>query len=242
MRKIIVDQEVFNRFPGFNRGIIVIENLENHGTNPEIQKMLQEEMEKMAVEGEQILQSEFLKVWDDVYIKFGANPNKFPPSIKSLIKRVLKGGQIPFINSVVALFNIISLKYLIPCGGDDVESILGNLKLGIASGNENFTSLGSTELEHPDNEEIIYFDTVSNNVMCRRWNWRNGDFSKITTDTKKIVINVDGIGLPAQAGPASEALIIQTRDELALLLEKYCGAKCQTDLLNAEKSEVEISL
>ena len=250
MRKIIVDKEIFEKFPGFNRGIIVIENLENGSTpltinsNIEIQKMLSEQMEQRAKEGESVLQSEFIKAWDEVYVGFGANPNKFPPSIKSLLKRVSKGGQIPFINSVVALFNIISLKYLIPCGGDDVDTIKGNLKLGIAKGDENFTSLGSTELEHPDVGEIIYFDDVTNNVMCRRWSWRNGDFSKITTETKKIIINVDGIGpasAEASAGkPAS--LIVSARDELASMLEKYCGAKIQTDLLNAEKNEIEIEL
>ena len=236
MRKIIVDKEVFEKFPGFNRGIIVIENLENKDAESEIQKMLDEQMQKRAGDGEGVLQSEFIKAWDDIYVKFGANPNKFPPSIKSLLKRVSKGGQIPFINSVVALFNIISLKYLIPCGGDDVDTIKGNLKLGIAKGDENFTSLGSTELEHPDLGEIIYFDEATKNVMCRRWNWRNGDFSKITTSTKKIVINVDGIG------PANETLIVEARNELADLLTKYCGAKCQTDLLNSEKSEIEIAL
>jgi DNA/RNA-binding domain of Phe-tRNA-synthetase-like protein len=236
MRKIIIDKEIFNRFPGFNRGIIVIENLENKNEDAEIQKMLQEEMRKRAGEGEQVLQSEFIKTWDDIYIEFGANPNKFPPSIKSLLKRVSKGGQIPFINSAVALFNIISLKYLIPCGGDDVDTIKGNLKLGIASGDENFTSLGSAEPEHPDSDEIIYFDEKTENVMCRRWNWRNGDFSKITTGTKKIVINVDGIG------PADESLITKARDELSELLTKYCSAKCRTDLLNREKLETEIEL
>jgi lysyl-tRNA synthetase class 2 len=236
MRKIIIDKEIFNRFPGFNRGIIVIDNLVNKNADADIEKMLNEEMKKRAGEGEQILQSEFIKAWDDIYIQFGTNPNKFPPSIKSLLKRVSKGGTIPFINSVVALFNIISLKYLIPCGGDDVETIKGDLKLGIAMGEENFTSIGSTELEHPEVGEIIYFDTASQNVMCRRWNWRNGDFSKITTETKKIVINVDGIG------PADEKLIVSARDELAELLSKYCGAKVMTDLLNAEKSEIEVEL
>jgi DNA/RNA-binding domain of Phe-tRNA-synthetase-like protein len=236
MRKIIIEKEIFEKFADFKRGIIVIENLENKNADAEIQKMLDEEVGNVAKTGESVLQSEFIKAWDDVYLQFGANPNKFPPSIKSLLKRVSKGGTIPFINSVVALFNIISLKYLVPCGGDDTETIKGNLKLGIATGSENFTSLGSVELENPEIGEVIYFDDATNDVMCRRWNWRNGDFSKITTETKKIVINIDGIG------PADESLIVKARDELAELLSKYCGAQCQTDLLNAEKNEIEISL
>lgn len=234
MRKIIIEKEIFEKFLDFKRGVIIIENLENKSEDAEIQKMLTEQMEKRAGEGESVLQSEFIKVWDDTYTQFGTNPNKFPPSIKSLLKRVSKGGQIPFINSVVALFNIISLKYLIPCGGDDVDTIKGNLKLGIATGDENFTSLGSTELEHPEVGEVIYFDDETKNVMCRRWSWRNGDFSKITTDTKKIVINVDGI--------VDVQTVISARDELKDLLEKYCNAKCQTDLLSKEKTELEIDL
>lgn len=248
MRKIIIEKEIFEKFPDFKRGIIVIENLENDSTgsagslqdplttseNAEIQKMLDEEVGKRL--NMNFAENEFIKAWDEIYVKFGANPNKFPPSIKSLLKRVSKGGTIPFINSAVALFNIISLKYLIPCGGDDVDTIKGNLKLGVANGSENFISLGSTELEHPDVGEVIYFDDETNNVMCRRWNWRNGDFSKIATNTKKIVINVDGIG------PADEALIVSARDELAALFEKYCRAKCQIDLLNKDKTELEINL
>jgi DNA/RNA-binding domain of Phe-tRNA-synthetase-like protein len=96
--------------------------------------------------------------------------------------------------------------------------------------------LGSTELENPEFGEIIYFDNATSNVMCRRWSWRNGDFSKITTKTKKIVINVDGIG------SADKDLIVSARDELAVLLEKYCSAKTQTDLLNVEKTEIEIEI
>jgi DNA/RNA-binding domain of Phe-tRNA-synthetase-like protein len=92
MRKIVIEKEIFVKFPGFNRGIIVIENLENKEGNEEIQEMLNEEMKKVAENGESVLQSEFIKAWDDIYVQFGANPNKFPPSIKSLLKRVSKSG------------------------------------------------------------------------------------------------------------------------------------------------------
>jgi lysyl-tRNA synthetase class 2 len=233
MRKIIIDKEIFEKFPGFNRGIIVISNLENKAENAEIEKMMNEQVEKRT--GEDCVNHEFVKAWDTVYQELGINPNKFPPSIKSLLKRVSKGGKIPFINSVVALFNYVSLKHFLPCGGDDVETIEGNLKLSVAKGDEKFTSLGSTELENPEPGEVIYFDDATGNVMCRRWNWRNGDFSKITTDTKKVVINIDGID------PADKAAVLEARDELASLLEKHCNAKTETDLLNSEKPEMEIN-
>lgn len=234
MRKIIIDKEIFEKFSDFKRGVIIIEDINNTVANTEIDNLLADQIQERIKSGP--VGEEFIKCWEEVYLKFGVNPNKFPPSIKSLLKRIDKGGKIPFINSAVALFNYISIKYLIPCGGDDVEKIEGNLHLGFAKGNENFTPLGSQEKESPEAGEVIYFDDKTQNIMCRRWSWRNGDFTKITENTKKIVINLEGIG------PASQDLIIQARDELAALLTKTCNAKLTIDLLNSAKPEIEINL
>ncbi|MCP2519179.1 phenylalanine--tRNA ligase beta subunit-related protein [SCandidatus Aminicenantes bacterium Aminicenantia_JdfR_composite] len=232
MRKIIIEKEIFSKFPDFKRGLVLIKNIENSFINEKIEKLLNEEIEKRA--SQQNLDHDFIKAWDEIHRKFGSNPNKYPPSIKALLKRVEKGKKIPYINSVVALFNYISLKYLIPCGGDDVEKIEGNSCLGFAKGNEIFVPLGTQEQENPEPGEIIYYDDRTLNVMCRKWNWRNGDFSKITENSKKIIINVDGAGI------VPESVIKQARDELAELLKENCRADLTTDLLNSEKNEIAI--
>lgn len=232
MKKIIVEPEIFERFPDFQRGIIVVRDIKNAVSNPEIERLLNEEIRQKA--GKNSVEHEFVKAWSDVYLKLGSNPNKFPPSIKSLLKRIEKGGSIPFINSVVALFNYISIKYLVPAGGDDVEKIEGNLRLGFSKGNEFFTSLGGGISETPEMGEVIYFDDKTLNVMCRRWNWRNGDFTKITPETKKIVINIDGIG------PVSRNLIEEARDEMMKLLIERCQAKATADFLDKNKREIDL--
>lgn len=228
MKKIVIDGEIFGKFPDFIRGIIFVGDIENNPENEKIKELLNKEIENKK--GQNLIEHEFVKAWDIVHEKFGSNPNKFPPSIKSLLKRIQKGGEIPFINSVVALFNYISVKYLIPCGGDDVDKIEGDLRLGFARGNEIFVGLGSSEKENPNPGEVIYFDDKTLNVMCRRWNWRNGDFTKITPETKKIVINIDAIG------PVGRPLVEKARDELAELLVEHCRAKVATSLLNNEKN------
>ncbi|MCU0678842.1 MAG: phenylalanine--tRNA ligase beta subunit-related protein [Planctomycetes bacterium] len=234
MRKIIVDQTIFAKFPDFKRGIIIVENIDNQPENAAISALLGAEIKKRAVETR--LEHEYIKAWDEAHRQFGSNPNKFPPSIKSLLKRIGKGGELPFINCAVALFNFISIKYLLPCGGDDTAAISGNLRLGLAQGDELFMALGSREPEHPAAGEVIYFDDGSKNVMCRRWNWRNGDFSKITAQTKNAVINIDGIG------PANEPEILSARDELAELLKENCAAKINKDLLSHNHQEIEITI
>jgi lysyl-tRNA synthetase class 2 len=234
MRKIIVDKEIFSVFPGFKRGLLVIKDIKNSNFNSEIMDLLEREIERRK--GIDLREHDFVRAWDEIHKKFGSNPNKFPPSIKSLLKRVEKGDRIPFINCVVALFNFISLKYLIPCGGDDVEKVEGNLRLGFAKGDEIFIPLGGKEQENPFPGEVIYYDDLSKRVMCRRWNWRNGDFSKIEENSKKIVINIDG----AESVP--ETVVLQARDELANLLIEICSASLERYLIDKNKSEVEIEI
>lgn len=230
--KIIVSKKLFNEFPDFKRGIIIVKSIENETSNDKIQSYLNKEIDSR--QGTDCIDHEYIKAWDDTHLKFGSNPNKYPPSIKSLLKRIQKGGGIPFINSVVALFNYISIKYLIPCGGDDVSKIKGNLLLDFATGDETFIPLGSSDQDNPLPSEVIYLDDQTFNVMCRRWNWRNGDFTKITEHTRHIVINIDGIG------PVSKALVEEARDELAKLLVEQCNAQLQIGYLDRDCNELEL--
>ena len=234
MRQIIVDQEIFDRFPNFKRGLIIVNHVENALSDETINKILNAKIKERT--GANLLDHEYVKAWDTVYTDLGVNPNKFPPSIKSLLKRVVKSGGFPFINSIVALFNYVSIAYLIPCGGDDTDRVEGNLRLGISKGNEIFVPLGSMASETPVPGEVIYFDDKTLNVMCRRWNWRNGDFTKIQESTTRLVINIDGIDL------VPRSVIEKARDELAELLTRQCRAKLTTDLLDANRRIVGIAL
>lgn len=233
MQKIIIDEQLFTQFPDFKRGLIVISSIENRPNNDYIQTLLDTVIKSKM--GTNCVEHEYVTAWSDAHIKFGSNPNKYPPSIKSLLKRIQSSSEFPFINSVVALFNYISIKYLIPCGGDDTNKIEGNLHLGFSNGNEFFIPLGSNEQERPLQGEVIYYDDKTLNVMCRRWNWRNGDFTKITEHTKQLVINIDGIG------SVSQSLIESARNELATLLIQHCNAKVKTGLITKDNCELSIT-
>ncbi len=232
MRKIIVSSDIFERFPDFVCGIVIVKDIQIIKKNKRIKKPLNKIIEQRRAEGQSVINHLYLKAWDDAHRRFGSDPEQYLPSGKSLLTRIMAGGGLPFINSVVTLFNYISIKYLVPCGGDDIKKISGNLCLDFATGEEDFIGLGSTEVEHPEKGEVIYFDDRSKQIMCRRWNWRNAEFSKISDDTKEIVINVDGIeGIPI-------SVIIEARDELANLLQEHCDAILTTDLLTGQNQQI----
>jgi lysyl-tRNA synthetase class 2 len=234
MKRIVIDRDLFEKYPEFKRGVVVVNHVENSRENDGIAGILDQEIGLAA--SRKGLENEFVKVWDNVYRGFGSNPKKFPPSIKALLKRIEKGAKPPFINSIVALFNYVSIKYLLPCGGDDVQKIAGNLHLGFAKGNELFTPLGGKGIENPVPGEVIYYDDQTLNVMCRRWNWRNGEFSKITDSSRRIVINIDGAGI------IPKSHIEEARRELTHLLVENCRAELTVDLLDRERQELDVTL
>ncbi len=73
--------------------------------------------------------------------------------------------------------------------------------------------------ENPDSGEVIYFIEESKDVMCRRWNWRNGDKTKINENTEKIIMNIDAIG------EGSDERALKARDMVAELLENTAVRK-----------------
>jgi DNA/RNA-binding domain of Phe-tRNA-synthetase-like protein len=157
----------------------------------------------------------------------GLNPKKFPPAHLALLKRVQKpGASIPFINKAVAIMNDNSIRSALPVGGDDILRAGETLELRFAKGDEKFTPLNDPEkTEHPDPGEIIYVVAETREIMCRRWNWRNGYQTRITEETQSMVMNIDGLG------EESEKRAISVRDRVARMLEQYCNAEVETALL-----------
>ncbi len=232
--KDIVTKEVFAKFPNYIRGVVVARGVNNQGENQKLIGLLRE-VEQGATRDASLLEIKShprIASWRQAYADFGVNPNKFYCSIESLGRRARRGDQLPYINTLVALFNYFSLKHMVPSGGDDLDSVDGNLCLTLAKGDEPFTPLGSEVIEHPAPGEVIYVD--DNKVMCRCWNWRQGDQTKLTPATSNVAINVDC--LPPVLRGEAEAI---TR-ELADLVQEFCGGMISYLFLDASKSEVEV--
>jgi lysyl-tRNA synthetase class 2 len=230
MKKVIIQDQFFEMFPDFRREIAIVHSLQNRSSYKPVRKILKKEIDSrlgIDLAGEPRVHS-----WDDAHRKFGSTPEEYLPSIKSLLGRIQSNAALPFINSVVALFNYISLKYCLPCGGDDVAAIEGDLVLGLADGSETFQPLGSEITENPMPGEVIYFDSKTKNVMCRRWNWRNGDLTKIEVSSQSLVINIDC--LP----PVNDETGKEAQEELVALLQKYCKAGVETGSLNRNCREL----
>jgi lysyl-tRNA synthetase class 2 len=233
-----VEKEVFQMFPNFCRAVVVAAGINNRGPCLELEERLKGQQEEMRQDPSIDLAAHpRLIAWKDAYRQFGSNPNKFTPSIVFLAKQVKSGKTVRSISPAVDAFNLISMKYLIPSGGDDMNSVEGDVTLGLAKADETFAPIFSPEaIEHPDAGEIIYVNRETQRVLCRRWNWRNADFSKLRPETRNLAINVDGMQ------PAIGRLEIEEAAEaLKQLLIRYCGGTVSILYLDAENRHAEAS-
>ncbi|MBT8356271.1 MAG: hypothetical protein HKO79_11565 [Desulfobacterales bacterium] len=202
--------------------------MDNRESDTKLESLLNDALVNAAANPLDLKTDPKTAAWIETYRELGVNPNKFPPAHLALLKRVQKpGAAIPFINKVVAIMNDNSIRGALPVGGDDLLRAGETLELRFAKGDEKFTPLNDPEkTEHPDSGEIIYMVAETGEVMCRRWNWRNGYQTRITEETQAMVMNIDGLG------EDSEKRAISVRDRVARMLEEYCSAEVETALLS----------
>lgn len=232
--KFRVDSKVFKRFPGLNLGIVFAKQINNQGECAEIMHLIREKEKEIRenYDTETLSQHPKIESWRRAYSSFGARPKKYKSSVESLYRMILRGVDLRHINKVVDIYNYISIKHMIPAGGDDSENVEGDIVLKFARGDEPFTALNSTEKEAAKEGEVVYVDDKE--VLCRRWNWRECDKTKMTEKTRKVVMVVEG--LP----PVKREEVQEITQDLSGLVRKYCSADARTVILNEARSEVEI--
>ncbi|MCU0732940.1 MAG: phenylalanine--tRNA ligase beta subunit-related protein, partial [Hyphomonas sp.] len=83
--------------------------------------------------------------WEAIFRANNVNPNKYPPSLKSLVKRCRSGKGLPYVNDLVEITNLASILLRQPCGADDLEAVGAELALRPARGDETFVPLGAAD-------------------------------------------------------------------------------------------------
>jgi DNA/RNA-binding domain of Phe-tRNA-synthetase-like protein len=234
MMKFKIDTKIFEKFPELKIGVVTARNIDNHDFSAEIMRLIREKEREIRenYDAETLSQHPKIRSWRVAYSSFGAKPKKYKSSIESLYRMILKGLDLRHINKIVDLYNYISLKRMIPAGGDDMAKVDGDIILKFAAGNEPFTSLNSTERETAKEGEVVYAD--SKEVLCRRWNWRECDKTKMTEETKDVILVIEA--LP----PVTREELEEIEEDLSRLITEYCGGKIKTDILDGAKRKIEI--
>jgi len=191
VRRLRVDPAILERFPGYTAAVIYARDLENGESDARGAESLREAEDFVRANlREPASAHPHLQAWRSAFSAFGAKPSKFLCSAEALVKRVLKGEELPAIDRVVDAYNAVSLRHVVPAGGEDLDRLESDLTLTFSDGTEPFDLLsGDGTPEHPDEGEVVWKDSAG--VTCRRWNWRQCKRTRLVPATKNAYFVID---------------------------------------------------
>jgi DNA/RNA-binding domain of Phe-tRNA-synthetase-like protein len=231
-----IQKEIFDILPDLTIGMVVAKGVDNTHPSKEIDDLLAravEEVKKNFV-GDKAQEHPRIKPWRTAFSKLGISGSKFPSSIESMARRILKGDPFPKINPLVDLYNSVSLRFLVPMGGHDLNTLEGNIHLRFTEGWEPFTPMGGGETVTVPKGEPVYRD--DREVLTRNWVWRQCEKDKTTEKTKNIFIPMDVLGEVGR-GRADEIIL-----ELSQLIPRYLGGTLFPAILTSDKPSIEFQI
>jgi DNA/RNA-binding domain of Phe-tRNA-synthetase-like protein len=152
-------------------------------------------------------------------------PTQYRSAAEALLRRLTKQGDIPSINPLVDMANLVSIRHRLPVAVFDQSAVTGVTTVRFADGTERFADLGSDVVSNPESGEVIFVDEAGL-VSARRWCWRQSDQSAARDSTTEAFITVEGHHEGAE-DDAAAAL----DDLLGLLAVYQPGSKVSFDLL-----------
>ena len=232
MSRFIIEEPVWELFPELSVGVVVAKGVDNsEAKEEELKDILAAELEKANEEAttylpaETLSENEVVSVWRQAYQQFKTKKG-VRCSIEALLKRASKGNAVGNINPLVDIYNVISLKYALPCGGEDLDHFVGDLRLTKTEGGDEFLALGDEENDNTLPGEVCYLDDAG--AVCRCFNWRDGVRTMLTEETRNAFLIIECVD------PNRKDVMEKAIHELAEATRSYLGGTAEVSILTRE--------
>lgn len=156
-----------------------------------------------------------IRAYRDFYWKIKIDPTKTRPSGEALRRRISRNGNLPRINNVVDIGNLVSANTLVPIGIYDRARFKYPLTLRMSKGDELFYGIGKKDAEKIEPNIPILVD--SEGKVMHIYPHRDSTLTNIIQSTKDVLII--GAGVPN----VSEELVKNAVASVAELLSKYAN-------------------
>ena len=184
--------QIVERFPNIRAGVIHATDLVN-GPSPD--RLLDDYRAGQRSAMDELSETPLSEIpgiaaWRRAFTTFGVKPTQYRSAAESLLRRLTKQGDIPSINALVDIANLVSIRHRLPVAVFDQSDVTGSTTVRFATGDEVFTDLGTVSTASPERGEVIFVDDASL-VSARRWCWRQSAQSAAGTGTVEALITVE---------------------------------------------------
>lgn len=187
------DEALVREFPTIRAGVAHATGLTNGPSPPALLEEYRAEQRAAAERLGRVAIADLpsIAAWRRVFPRFGVKPTQHRAAAEALLRRLAKTGDIPPINALVDIGNLVSIRYAMPVAVFDLAGVAAPLEVRFAAGGERFTDLGSDESVAPEPGEVVFVDRAGV-VAARRWCWRQSRQSATSATTAEVVVVVEG--------------------------------------------------
>ncbi|TQQ84371.1 hypothetical protein EXD82_06945 [Peptacetobacter hominis] len=182
-------------------------------SSEELIEYIKAECEKIEKEmtTEDIASNDVIKANRTAYKACGKNPSRYRTSSEALLRRIVQGKGIYFVNNIVDINNVVSMKSGFSIGSYNTDKIHGDIVLTVGKEGECYQGIGKGDI-NIENMPVLMDD--------------DGKFGSPTSDSKRALIDDDAenIIMCIYSFSGTEGLK-EASDEACNLLEKYASAK-----------------
>ncbi len=230
-----VEKKILELRSGIYIGVVTAMGLDNQSPNEKIGQLLRGEVEAAAgaLSGKNLKEDEDLQLYRCAMKELGVNPSKYPCSIESILTRISKKGEFPAVSPVVDLGNYISIKYRLPVGVHDLDTLQEDLWIRLA-GEEDC----GMEENHLQGDELKPGEPVyvsGHLVRTRRWIWRQMPAGRVAETAKNFLFPIDGFYDNREQVEAACA-------ELVSRIREFFSVEAEFGVINRENDEIRFGL
>ena len=212
------DPAVVARFPHIVAGVIHARGVANGPVSADLTAayVAEQRAVRERIGATPLSELPTLAAWRSVFRGFGVDPTQYRSAAEALLRRLTKQGELPAIDTLVDLANLVSIRYALPVAVFDLRAVTGGTTVRFARGDEPWADLGASQAQHPDRGEVIFADE-EDAVSARRWCWRQSMASAARGDTTEILVTIEG------HHEAAAADITSALDDLEALLVAHAS-------------------
>jgi DNA/RNA-binding domain of Phe-tRNA-synthetase-like protein len=202
-------EELDAEYPDLNARLTTIKNVNVERSKPELEDFKKVVYQKIRDRWniEELKNHDLFKKYRTFFWSLGIDPTKIRPASEALIRRILRGREIPKINTLVDTYNLASIVSGIPLAAFDNTKLQDELLMRKAEPNKVFLGIGMEKPVSLKGNEIIIQDTEN---IIAIYPYRDADYSKIMPSTKEVLLMTCGApGITVQELTEAESTAVK---------------------------------
>ncbi len=212
---LAVEPALRDAFPGLGVRFVEVHGLtvadRSEPLDAFVPSLVREFRESLVLE--RLKDEPILRAYRDFYWRVGIDPTKIRPASEALLRRVLKGKELPRINTLVDAYNLASMKTRIAIAAFDAAHLRGGLTMRLARPAESFLGIGMDEPVALKGVEVVCED---DDGLIAIYPYRDAHRTRVTTSTRDTVFMTCGVpGIPPET-------LVTAAEVTKEIVERFC--------------------